>query len=223
LTRDSRLLDLACGAGEVAFGFARHVGSLTGVEREQPMLDLARAEALRAGIDIRWVCSDIENMPADIGTFDLATIGKAHWYLPREQTLQQLEKLLAPTGQVLVCSTSTHDEQSGPWAEAYRRTRNAWRRVGRPHISAREFMAGSPFAYTKSVIARARRSVPVEDLLKRALAFAGTSPAALGPDKERYLGEIRAAIAPYAVDGALPETLATVGNIFARQPGAIAA
>ncbi len=84
-------------------------------------------------------------------------------------------------------------------------------------------MAGSSFAYVKSIECTGERRVPVDDLLQRALAYAGTSPAALGAEKERFLAELRATIAPHAVDGMLRETLATWGSVFARRPGRTAA
>ena len=43
------LLDLGCGAGDVALGFAPHVASLTGVEPELPLLEETRRRASDAG------------------------------------------------------------------------------------------------------------------------------------------------------------------------------
>jgi SAM-dependent methyltransferase len=53
LTGTEDLLDLGCGVGEVALGFAPFVASLTGMDLEQPMLDALGNRALAMGFNMK--------------------------------------------------------------------------------------------------------------------------------------------------------------------------
>ncbi len=61
LTGTEDLLDLGCGVGEVALGFAPFVASLTGMDLEQPMLDALGNRALAMGINMRLINSRVED------------------------------------------------------------------------------------------------------------------------------------------------------------------
>jgi hypothetical protein len=66
----------------------------------------------------------------------------------------------------------------------------------------------SPFAVLERVAVIERRRTPVERLVDRALSRSSTSPARLGAERAALLAEeIRAALAPFAVDGAVAEVV----------------
>lgn len=54
------VLDLACGTGSAAIAFANRGFRVTGVDRSERMLELARAKAERHQADVLWVCQDIK-------------------------------------------------------------------------------------------------------------------------------------------------------------------
>lgn len=75
---ESRVLDLCCGTGDLAFGLLRRDASLhvTGIDFCAPMLDRARARSRReARGDVRFVEGDVMAMPFDDESFDGATMG----------------------------------------------------------------------------------------------------------------------------------------------------
>ncbi len=150
LSRNSKLLDIACGTGVVAFGFAPYVGSMRGFDIDEKALAVANNEARRNSIDIELIHAGVENLRDDGHVFDIATIGRAHSYLPREATLSRLETLVSPRGKVLICGSTTNDGLSGQWASAFRATRLRWshRALG---LRNREFMAGSGFGFETRV------------------------------------------------------------------------
>ena len=78
-------------------------------------------------------------------------------------------------------------------------------------------MEGSPFVSKATVTARRSRQVSVEELALRALAFPLTAPEILGPKKDAFLQDIRAAISREAVNGMLTEVIQTTGSIFQRK------
>ena len=209
--RHHRLLDVACGTGTLALGLAPYVGAIAGLDNEEPMLKAARAEADRQNVQMHFVRSSIETAPANLGIFDIVTIGKAHWYLPQKETWQKLD------GRILICYTSTHDGLSGRWAQIYRRVRNDGYRLERSRITPAEFMAGSGFTVDKRIYARDRRQISMKELLMRALAFPGSTPEALGSQKNAYLAKIRNALVPHSVGGTFTEVIQSFGVVFVRR------
>lgn len=215
LSRRSRLLDIACGTGTVALGFAPYVGALTGTDVDGEALEVARSEARRKEIDIELIHAAIEDFSYDRAPFEVVTIGRAHAYLPRMATLAQLERVVSAHGKVVVCGTMTQDRLSGPWASEFRSIVRRWGRRS-PALNWNEFMANSAFALEKRLVFRGIQHVSVEDLVLRALSYSQTAPM-LGPRAAQYQEEIRSAIVPYAVSGMLRETIETGGNIFGRK------
>src|ERR1035441_8263156 len=100
LRGDEALLDVGCGPGMLAIGFAPFVGSCTGLDPEPLMITAARAAAAQAGVALSLIEGRIEEFPTT-QTYDVITIGRAHHWLERTPTLAVLERILAPgSGQV---------------------------------------------------------------------------------------------------------------------------
>lgn len=216
LSQRSRLLDLACGTGTVALGFAPYVGSLTGMDVDGEALEVARTEAAQKNIDIKLIHAAIEDFSYNGPPFDVVTIGRAHVYLPRAATVTRLERLVSAGGKVVLCGTMTDDRLSGPWAGKFRAIVRRWGRRRPALLNWNEFMDDSAFVIEKRLVLRLARSVSVEDLVLRALSYSQTEPM-LGQMRDQYQEEIRSAITPYAVDGLLQETIETGGNIYGRR------
>ena len=75
LSGAERLIDIGCGPGSLAIGFAPYVKACTGVDIETGMLAAARVEAARAGVHIDLIQARIEDLPENIGQFHAVTIG----------------------------------------------------------------------------------------------------------------------------------------------------
>ena len=71
LTAGMCVLDVGCGTGRHAIELAHRGFQVTGVDISPGMLDVGRALAEEAGVEVRWVESDVaEQLPA--GPFDAA-------------------------------------------------------------------------------------------------------------------------------------------------------
>src|SRR6478672_7724581 len=80
LSRAHALIDLGTGPGSIALGFGRYVGRIVGVDPEPAMLAAARQAAAHASQAFTLIEGKAEALPADIGMFDVVTIGRAlHW------------------------------------------------------------------------------------------------------------------------------------------------
>jgi SAM-dependent methyltransferase len=64
-----RVLDLACGHGELARGLAARGAEVTGLDSSAVFLDRARADAAAAGVSVEFVAGDMRRLPWP-GRFD---------------------------------------------------------------------------------------------------------------------------------------------------------
>ena len=77
-----RILDLACGKGEMLCQFARRFGtSGVGIDVFSPVLEDARRRAgeLRVGKQVEFVQGDASTPPSEIGSFDVVSCLGASW------------------------------------------------------------------------------------------------------------------------------------------------
>src|SRR3954469_13075238 len=100
LGREHALIDLGTGPGPLALGFAPYVGRIVGVDPEPAMIAAARTAAAHASQTLTLIEGKAETLPADIGNFDIVTIGRALHWMDRDATLARLERLVAPGGNV---------------------------------------------------------------------------------------------------------------------------
>jgi SAM-dependent methyltransferase len=124
-----RLLDLACGTGQLTFPLRRRFSEVWAVDREPDMVEAvrAKADALEAG-NIRTVTADAETLDAAPGHFELAVIGSAFHRLRRDLVAGRLLGWLKPGGCVALCWSDvpwTGDEE---WQRAFGDLLGRWRR-----------------------------------------------------------------------------------------------
>ena len=79
------LIDLGTGPGLLALGFAPYVGRIVGVDPEPAMIAAATEAAARASQALTLIEGKAEELPADIGSFDVVTIGRALHWMDRER------------------------------------------------------------------------------------------------------------------------------------------
>ena len=70
-TRPELVLDLACGTGRMTIELAKRGFDMTGIDYSPEMLNIARAEAEKAGVDVLWLCQDMTGFEL-YGTVDAA-------------------------------------------------------------------------------------------------------------------------------------------------------
>ncbi len=160
-----RLLDIACGTGTLAFGFAPYVASLTGVDTELPMLESARQYANANGFKINLIHSKVEDMPQDIGPFDLVTIGKAHWFLDASKAVPKIDALLAEDRKILVCIARCES----PWQSTFTRVRRNWAGSGKPHITPDDFFTDSNFRRSGMVVLEKRHVISLDYVVEKGI------------------------------------------------------
>ena len=127
-----RLLDVGCGAGREAVGFARAGLSVVGIDLAPAMIALAAERTRAAGVAIELAVAEPLTVPASVGRFDVVYFSPGIYaHIPgrdrRVRTLARLRQLLSPGGLIVVGPVLA------PPLRALSRARlvDALRRVGR--------------------------------------------------------------------------------------------
>jgi SAM-dependent methyltransferase len=126
-----RLLDLACGTGQVACALAGDFAEVWAVDQEDEFVEFGRAKTRSSGLrNTLWVTASAEEVKPE-GRFDLVTIGNAFHRLRREVVANRLLPHLAPGGCIALLWGDTPDRGDQPWQQAMTDTMRRWkRRVG---------------------------------------------------------------------------------------------
>jgi SAM-dependent methyltransferase len=115
----ARALDLACGAGIACIELARRYpeAHVEGIDLDEGAIDLARANARAAGIDVRFHVRDA-GAPGLEGGFDLITMFDAlHHVAQPVDALRALRALVADSGTVLIVESRAGEHFSGALPE----------------------------------------------------------------------------------------------------------
>lgn len=214
---NARLIDIGCGPGSLAIGFAPYVKRCVGVDIETEMLEAARVEAARAGVHIDLVQARIEDLPRDIGCFQAVTIGRAlHWF-DREDALAVLERIVQPNGWIAICGTRTHSAAAQGWEGKFNDVRRAWASdpdESHYHLNFDEWFRGSRFHKTELLEVTESHQVTVSDLIGRALSLSTTSPDVLGDRRPAFESAMREALEPLSDNGVFEEQVTALATVF---------
>lgn len=102
------VLDVACGPGILACGFARVARHVTGIDITPAMLE--RARALQRELDLEnvtWQQGDVTPLPYDAAAFSIVVSRFAfHHFLDPGAVLREMIRVCAPAGHVVVADSA---------------------------------------------------------------------------------------------------------------------
>jgi SAM-dependent methyltransferase len=123
-----RLLDLACGTGQLSFALHGRFAEVWAVDQEPDMVALVREKARATGLgSIRPLISAAEDLSAPGESFDLVAIGNAFHRLPRETVAARAFGWLRPGGYLALVWGGSPWEGAEPWQRALSATMQRWR------------------------------------------------------------------------------------------------
>jgi len=100
-----RLLDVACGSGNVALPAARAGVSVTGVDIATNLLEQARARAATENLSIQFDEGDAEKLPYDDAAFDVVATMFGAMFAPRpELVAAELVRVCRPGGRIAMAN-----------------------------------------------------------------------------------------------------------------------
>lgn len=116
-TKDTAVLDLACGPGLVACAFARHAGQVTGIDITPAMLEQAAKRQQEQGLDnLVWQLGDVQALPYADASFDLViTRYSFHHFQHPGQALAEMIRVCKPGGRVLVADVAMPPDKSAAY------------------------------------------------------------------------------------------------------------
>ena len=99
----TRLLDVACGAGQIAIPASRAGAQVTGVDIATNSIEQARARAQAEGLNARFDEGDAEMLPYEDASFDLVVSLIGAMFAPRpERVAAELVRVCRPGGQIVM-------------------------------------------------------------------------------------------------------------------------
>jgi SAM-dependent methyltransferase len=212
-----RFIDIGCGPGSLAIGFAPYVKCCVGVDVETEMLEAARVEAARAGVHIDLMQARIEDLPADIGIFQAVTIGRAlHWF-DRDEALAVLERIVDPGGWIAICGTRSQSAAGQGWEGRFHELRRAWSSdpdESKYHFDIEDWFRGSRFQKKGQVEVIESQPVTIQEMIGRALSMSTTSPKVLGDRRAAFEAAMRDALEPLSEDGVFEEQVTAIATIL---------
>jgi ubiquinone/menaquinone biosynthesis C-methylase UbiE len=113
-----RLLDVGCGPGHVTRALARRGYDATGVDRSVRLLQIARRNARREGLQTKFERSSSNKLPFADGSFDCAiATGVIYWVEHPLETLREMARVVRPGG--AISTLDPHASMSIPRVRAY--------------------------------------------------------------------------------------------------------
>ncbi|GEP55497.1 class I SAM-dependent methyltransferase [Reyranella soli] len=195
-----RVLDLGCGPGPLARGFAPLVRDVIAIDPSPEMLAEARALSGQAA-NIHFVAGSSYDLDPALGSFRLAVMGRSFHWMDRVDTLKRLDRMIEPAGAVALFYDTAPAIPANAWRKTWNGIRERYEPDTGPHdhdpnwIRNEAILLDSAFARLERFGVVERRSIDVEMLVHRALSMGSTSPAHLGENMSTMVAEIRAALA----------------------------
>ena len=101
----TRMLDVACGAGQIAFPAARAGVRVTGIDIAANLIEQARAGAKAEALDIHFDEGDAEALTFDDASFDLVVSLIGAMFAPRpERVAAELVRVCRPGGRIVMAN-----------------------------------------------------------------------------------------------------------------------
>lgn len=208
------VLDLGCGPGQLARGFAPLCRSVVALDPQPEMLRIA-AEASAGFPSIRFVCAGSADLEPSLGRFRLVVMGRSFHWMDRAETLRRLDTLVEPSGAVANFATEAADVPANAWMARFKEIRRRYS-PGEPDRPRRRdggwhrheaIMLASPFSQVEGIYVFERRAFPAETLIDRAFSMSSTSPEHLGARADDFRREIEALLPEIAPTGMLTEVV----------------
>jgi SAM-dependent methyltransferase len=101
VTPGDRVLDVACGSGNVALAAARRFTDVVGLDYVPELLEHGRERAKAEGLDVEFVEGDAEALPFEDASFDVVLSTYGAMFAPNQQrTADEILRVCRPGGRI---------------------------------------------------------------------------------------------------------------------------
>ena len=226
-----RLLDLACGTGQLAFPLRRWFAEVWAVDQEPDMIEVVRAKAAaEQARNLRPVLSAAEALDAPPEYFELTVVGNAFHRLNRDLAASLILGWLQAGGHLALCWSSQPWDGEQRWQRALAAVLDRWKtalgagdRIPAGWAEARSRRpdtrvlgdAGFELAGSFEFATGHRWTVP--ELAGLIMSTSFLPAAVLGDQAAAFDADLAASLGPASEDGVLTETV-TFECALARRP-----
>ena len=232
-----RLLDLACGTGQLAFALRGSFAEVWAVDQEPGMVAVVAAKAASGdGAPlVRPVVASAQELDAPPSHFSVVVIGNAFHRLPRDLVARRAHGWLQPGGFLALCWSSGTQAGASDWQVAFGALLRRWQTAlggggrvpadwdqARRHRPDASVLAEAGF----ELIGRAEFLVEHRWTPPELAGFARTlsilPAAALAEQAGAFDDSLTAELGPYAHDGYLTETVSFAYELAVKRPSVAA-
>ena len=214
ITGAGRLLDLACGTGQVAVPLAAGFVEAVAVDSEPETVAFARNKHSEgAGSGIRWLVGAAETAPV-AGPFELVAVGTAFHRLDRLVVARRMREWVADDGGVVLLWSAMPSDGEQPWQQELRALITDWMdstgssdrlppgwdeaRAARPD---REVLEQTGFTYDGRFEFPRIETWTVESLVGFLYSTSILSRVAVGGATEPFEADVTRRLTPFTEDG----------------------
>lgn len=228
-----RLLDLGCGPGLLALGFAGRFEEVTGMDPEAEMLAEARVKAAAMGIqNVTWIQAasyDLGQLRPSLGCFRLVTMGASFHWMDRAATLRTLDTMIEANGGVVLTGSGSVWDPRNEWQQAVKAVVQHWlgeqRRAGAGTFSdpqARHeqiLLQESSFTHIERHILTYPLQWDIDGIIGHLYSTSFCSPVLLGEKKTPFEADLRRTLMAIEPDGRFEEEVQLEVILARRAPG----
>jgi SAM-dependent methyltransferase len=209
-----RLLDLACGTGQVAFALRGCFAEIWVADQEPGMIAVARRKAAGDRVRLRFLTGAVEALDMPQGAFDLVTIGNAFHRLRRDIVTANVWRWLRPGGHLALLWGGSPWHGDAPWQQTLQVVMDRWQhrngadeRIPAGYDAARrarpdlDILADAGFDATASLRATVGHAWTLDEIAGYLASTSVLSPAALGDEANDFDADLREALRSCQRDG----------------------
>jgi SAM-dependent methyltransferase len=204
-----RLLDLACGTGQVAFALRDRFAEIWAADQEPDMIEVAARKAAASGeaARFRFLTGAVEDLDLPARSFDLITAGNAFHRLRRDLVASNVRRWLRPAGHLALLWGGAPTDGEQPWQQALRAVMQRWqegngavRRIPPGYDAARRerpdrlVLAEAGFESAAATQVRYSRIWTPDEIAGFVASTSVLCPAALGEQAAAFDADLRAVL-----------------------------
>ena len=211
ISKKTKILDLACGGGEISFGLSRYAGQVAGIDKSHAMLENATNQKVP---NVTFYQQDLNQVPVMTETkVDLVTIGRAIGYMDAAILKSTFTSSLNHGCPVIVCGAGIG--QQTPWIDSYRQVRQTLsQKVNHADFQGVKKMNSIGFYQLGTIGHTTQAKYRLSDIVNYALSYSSQTQAIL-ENIESFTANLESALAPFKEpDGTFAASEVSWGHVF---------
>jgi predicted RNA methylase len=208
------VLDLGCGTGMLAIGFAKLRMAVTAMDPEPEMLAATRSAAQAQGHAVTAILGGSQDLTGGMGPFRLVTMGRSFHWMDRAATLAMLDRIVTRDGGVALFHDAHPPVAENGWfkilCDLQQRYRQAAARGG-GHRRYEPFLFASAFTQLDGLSVTIRQPLMIEDIVGRAFSMSHSCTR-----REEFAVALAAALRELSPDGKFTEVAELVAVLARR-------